>query len=394
MKNKKIYIPIIFFVLVYGNQGLSGLPGQAIYYLVRENWFLTASQIAWVGFLTGIGWYIKPLFGFLIDRFPIKGFHSKYYLYINYLVVLAGIAYVVLFGLNIVSLVITGFLMNVAIAFCDVANDKQMILLEQKHKLSGKIQSIQWTALGVGGLIVSIIGAIIADKIPEPYNYKLAYALTAIVPLCILYYLKNHYKEKKVGKNHKPVPIKKNLKFFKDKKFLFGLLFISCLNFSPSFGTALQIQAREVLLIDKMFMGYLGATGTVLGLFGYALYYWKAHKFPLKNLLYFAIIFGALTNLFYLYIPTKWFILSYSVLFGAFGGISFLAILAYMASIVPRGSEAFFYAIVTGVSNLSGQLGNVFGGYIYDFAGYNTNVILATVTTLVCVLFIPKLRIE
>ena len=80
----KLSIPFLFFILIYGNQGLSGLPGQALYYLTRENWGMSATALGWLGFVTGLAWYIKPLFGYIIDRFPIKGFHSKYYLVINY----------------------------------------------------------------------------------------------------------------------------------------------------------------------------------------------------------------------------------------------------------------------------------------------------------------------
>lgn len=393
MKDKPV-IPLLFFILIYLNQGLSSLPSQSLYYLTRETWGLSATMLGMIGFITGFAWYVKPIFGFIIDRFPLKGFHSKYYLFINYALVILGCLAISIFGLNLATLIMAGVLLNTCIAFNDVANDKQMVILEQKHNLSGKIQAVQWTAMGVGGLFVALGGAWFASTFPEPYNYKLAYLATTILPFATLYYLAKFYKEEPVKKDYKPVPLKLNFEFLKNKAFLFGLAFIACLNFCPSFGTALSIQMREVIGVDKMFMGWLSATGTVLGLVGYALYYWKAHKFPMRKLLYFTVIFSAITNLFYLYIPNQWFIMAYSVMFGAFGGICFLTLLAYMAKIVPKGSEGLFYALVVSVNNLSAQLGSVFGGIVYDRAGYNINVIVSTVATLACLYFIPRLKLE
>ena len=86
--------------------------------------------------------------------------------------------------------------------------------------------------------------------------------------------------------------------------------------------------------------------------------------------------------------------MAYSVAFGAFSGISFLAVLAYIAKIVPKGSEGLFYAFVVSINNFSAQLGDVFGGFVFDNYGYNTNVIVSTLATACCIFFIPHLGVE
>jgi predicted MFS family arabinose efflux permease len=149
---------------------------------------------------------------------------------------------------------------------------------------------------------------------------------------------------------------------------------------------------REVLHVDKMFIGILGASGTVLGIVGYGLYYWKCHKWNMVKLLYFMVIFSAVTNLFYLYIPTQWHIFWYNIVFGAFSGITFLTMLAYFATLVPKGSEGLIYALITSVSNLCGRGGNVLGGFLFDHWGYTANVIVATISILLCLFFIPYLQ--
>ncbi len=205
------------------------------------------------------------------------------------------------------------------------------------------------------------------------------------------------FKEKSI-KKIKKISIIKNLKnnFKKigNKRLLIGLIFVACLQFCPSFGTALMIKAREVLQVDKMFLGYLGAMGTVLGVVGYLIYYKWAYKIPMKKLLYFMILFSAGTNLCYLYIPNQWVLMTYNIAFGAFGGITFMTLLAFFVKIIPNGSEAFFYALVTSVSNFCARGGNVLGGLIYDNFGYSANVIISSITTLICLSFVPFLIIK
>lgn len=395
IQDKKIpFIVMLFFILVYGNQGLSALPSQCIYYLTRETWKLSATTLGGLAFITSLAWYIKPLFGMAIDCFPINQYRAKYYLWINYLFLVFAGVYIILFGFNLVSLILIMFLINIAIGFNDVANDTVMVKLEQKHNLKGRIQAIQWISLGVAGLAVSLGGAWIAKTFPEPLNYKIAYGVWLLLPIGTLFYLAKGYTEKPIQEKKSLKQLKENFKQLKNNSFLIGILFLAFLRFSPSFGTALMIRMRETMGIDKMFLGYMGATGTVLGLIGYGIYYWKAYKIKMRKLLYFTIIFSALTNLCYLYIPNKWVILGYNVAFGAFDGICFLTVLAFMAKIVPIGAEGLFYACVTSVSNFSARLGGVAGGIIYDVAGYNVNVIVASATTLLCILFIPLLRFK
>lgn len=398
IKNINYKIPLLFFILIYANQGLSALSEQSLYYLTREHWNLSATMLGLIALITGLAWYVKPIFGIFIDYFPIKKYRSKYYLYINYIFIILTGFYIIIFGLNLFTLILTGLLINLAIGWNDVANDTQMCILEKKYNLKGKIQAIQWMSLATAGVFVSIAGAWIADNFSVHTSYKVADGIWLILPILTLVYLKKYYNEKPIEINIQKTKIFKNIKnkfkeAFKTKEFLIGILFIAFLRFSPSFGNALMIKMREQMSIGKMFIGYLGATGTVLGLIGYALYYWKAHKFPMKKLLYFAVIFSGLTNLCYLWIPNKWAILSYNILFGIFDGIALLTILAFIAKIVPIGSEGLFFALVASINNLSARLGIFAGGFVYDHWGYSINVIIASVTTLLCLIFIPYLKI-
>ena len=394
---KKNYGLILFLCIgQYFSQGLSSLPDQAIYYLTRESWKLSASLIGFITFITAVAWYLKIIFAYFIDNVSIKGKTTTYYLYFSYILILLSCFYIVFFGLNLISLIIIGILINIGVAFADVSVDKHMAQIEKKEKIAGKIQSQQWTSLGIAGLIVALGGAWIAKTWSAPLNYKIAYGLYSIVPIILLFFLFFYFKEPikhKKAVSFKSI-IKANFKELKNKKFLIGLLFIACLQLSPSFGLPLMIKCREVLKVSKMFLGVLGALGTVLGVIGYLIYYKWVYKFNTKKMLYFMVVFSGLTNLFYLYLPNKWVLLSYNVLFGAFSGITFMILLAFFVRIIPTGFEAFFYALVTSISNFCARGGSFFGGLIYDKTNYETAVIVSSVLTLICVFFIPHLKLN
>ncbi len=386
MKNKtKIPLLTLFLCIgAYANQGISSLPEQCIYYLSRETWGLSASMIGLISWVTGISWYIKILWGYIAD----KTNNVKRNLIIAYTFLLLLYGYVIIFGLTLVSLIVIGLLVNCCIGFADTNVDKRMVITEKKLGLKGRLQAIQWTALGVAGLVVALGGAYIAKY----SNYRVAYALAGIIPIAMIGYLCFFMKKESTEKK-KPIDFRKNFTKIKNRRLIMGLVFIACLNFCPSFGTSLMIKVREVMHVDKLFLGYLGAMGTVLGIIGYIIYYKWAYKFPMKKLLYFMVIFSGLTNLFYLYIPNQWFLVAYNLAFGACGGIMFMVLLNFFVSIIPNGSEGFFYALVTSVSNFSARGGNFLGGLIYDKWGYAPNVILSSVLTLACVAFIPALKI-
>ena len=398
MIKNKLPFAIAFLCLgQYFNQGISSLPSQCIYYLTREHWQLSATCIGAISWVVGLAWYLKIIFGYIIDNYSISGLRTTWYLRGSYLTLLGLYAYIILFGLNVSSLIVTGIIINCCIAFSDVAVDREMVIAEKKHNLKGRLQALQWGSLGIAGLVVALGGAYIAKHFPEHLNYKVAYGISSIVPITMLFYLFNKFKEKKViTKKRKPIGaiLKKNLLKIKNKKLILGLFFVACLQFCPSFGTALMIKVREGLKVDKMFLGYLGAMGTVLGVIGYFIYYKWVYRFNMKKLLYFMVLFSAITNLFYLYIPNKWFLFVYNLLFGAFGGITFMTLLAFFVKIIPTGSEAFFYALVTSVSNFCGRGGNFLGGIIYDNTNYAITVLVSSFCTLICLLFIPHLKIK
>ena len=386
---KKLNPLYLFFILVYANEGLYHLSGQPIYYLQREIWKLDATTMGWIGFFSSLPWCIKILFGFIGDKYPCK---NKDILIANYILGVMAYLYIIIFGLTPISLTITGFLISFYIAFADTLNDKQMVVVEQDGNLQGKCQAMQWSSFGAVSVLVSLFGAWLATAMETTLAIKVGYSIALILPVLTLIYFIKWYKPTTQCQPVSFNTFKNELKLFKSPGFLIAILFIAFLQLSPSFGTPLMIYARENLHVNKMFLGYLGATGEVLSVVGFLIYYRYCQKFDLFKMLQFMIIGTVITNLFYLYIPNQWFLLGYNIAFGAFNGMSFLILLNFFVQLVPKNSEGFFYSCLTGISNLCGNGSAVLGGYVFDHAGYSATVIVASATTACCLFIIPFLK--
>lgn len=388
MKDKYLKYYLLF-ALIYFGQGIYGLPDQSIFYLMKETWNLGVDKIAYIGALITIPWIIKPLYGIISDTFPILGYRRKSYLVINYIVIALLGVYVFLFGLSISTLIITSILATIAFAMNDVCCDGIMVEKGQKYNLTGKFQSVQWGAISIASLITGVVGGIIAKYL----DYRVAYLLVVVFILGILVYMLKFYKEKK---RIEKINIKSFIgikKAVKSKQLWLAMAFLFCLWFSPSFGTALMFKMRDVLIFDKIFIGLLSTTGSAFGIIG-AIVYWKVcKKLNLKVLLYCTTIFAGITTFCYLYYPNWQIALTYAVIFGVFGMISHLVILDYAARITPKEAEGFAFAGICSVLNLAGMGSRALGGYLYPRIGLDWLIVISGIFTLICITFIPHLRI-
>lgn len=391
LNNKKIPLSIyLLFSFIYWNQGIWGLKSAPLYYLMRETWRLSVSNIALIGVLTALCWTIKPLWGIIVDSFPLRRKKTKYWLILNYSLISAMSLAIFFTGLNYWGLIITGILFSYFFAFNDVAGDGFVCVLEKKFNLQGKLQAISWFSLSLAGLVTSLGGAWISKH----HDYRLAFLLCAISPAIMIYFICKKHDEpdaepKRLTKNQ----MKEFGKALFNKTLAVPMAFLFCYFLSPSFGTPLMVQMREVLHMDKMMIGILGTVGTAFGLLGYLLYFFKLYKCDLKKLLYFSVGFGAFSTLWYLHIPNQWWLLAYNIILGTIGAISHLIILAYVAKITPKGYEALVFAGLCSVLNLGSMGSGYIGGFLYDLVGFNTLVIISSLFTCCCLFFIPKLKL-
>lgn len=375
--------------LIYFTQGIGGLAGQSLYYYLRETLGMSVSSIMMISSISSIPWMIKPLYGYISDRYKLFGTHRKHYIMLSSVI-------------SIVALLSLGFLPVVALpvliafmtmdslggAMKDVAVDGMMVEEGKKRKLTGKIQSIQWTALGVAQVLTGIAGGYIAAN----WNYHIAFRIIALFPFAILL-VTNFYKEPR--KKIVPQPFLKDVVALVpgNKPFMWATAFLFCLWFSPSCGTPIFDKMRNELHMTKIWIGWLDTIGAIAGVCGSLLYFKLSTKINIKRWLIWGTLISAGSTFAYLYLtPTS--ILCYNIAFGVVTAFVHLILMDFMAKSCPKGQEATVFALLCSIVNFGTFCSNQVGARLFDMVGYNGLIIISGVFTLACLAFIPKLRID
>jgi len=372
--------------LVYFSQGIGGLAGQPLFFYLKETLGLPASTVMYLGSVTTIPWMIKPLYGWVSDTFPLWGYRRKSYMIASGLLSATTATFLgIIPALSLLFLYVVLILDSLGGAIKDVAVDGIMVEEGQRLGLTGRIQAIQWGSLTLASVITGLAGGYIA----EHFDYHLAFGLIAVFPALVAC-LALFYNEKPAANSTQRVPMREVLK---NRQLLLSMLFLFLLWFSPSFGVPVSFKMRDELHFSKLYMGFLGTLGSAFSILG-AVWYWKvSKKINLKKWLTISTVVSAISTFAYLYL-TKTSIVVYTVLFGIASMATQLIIMDFCARICPQGKEATTFALIMSVLNFGTFMSGIAGGKLYDLVGYAWLVVISGVTTLLCLLLIPYLKIE
>ncbi len=162
---------------------------------------------------------------------------------------------------------------------------------------------------------------------------------------------------------------------------------------SPGFGTPLLYHQLDTLKFSKPFIGYLGivsALGAVVGtvIYGFVCRFWN-----LRQTLIVSIIFHSVMTLWYLAYRSETSAVIITGVEAMTGILAILPLYDLSARATPKGSEALGYSLMMSVWNLTGQVSDVTGSFLYDFFGKNLHplVWINSGTTLLVLLAVPFL---
>ncbi|HEY2918444.1 MAG TPA: PucC family protein, partial [Candidatus Binatia bacterium] len=138
--------------------------------------------------LKSIGWLVKPLWGFISDRFPLFGYRRKSWFV---LMALLGVffwmltALLALFSVRIPLVYLIAF--NLAFstyAFVDVVTDAIMVEHGRRLKRVGSFVNFQWTMLVLANAIVAALSGWFQQRIQEgEFAYWMIFGATGFPPL-------------------------------------------------------------------------------------------------------------------------------------------------------------------------------------------------------------------
>jgi MFS family permease len=396
----------IFFATLYFIQGVgdptSGLIAQPVRSLLR-GWEQSPAAIAGFMALLALPWSLKPLFGLLSDFVPFFGSRRRNYLLMS--CASAAVGLLVLYAIPLPRdatwlLFVLLVLPTVAIAFGDVLVDAIMVETGQPRGLTGRFQSVQWTAAYGALLLVGVLGGYLS----ETQRQELAFLLCACIwgVSLLLTYRFVHEAEQPPPRENFAITAGTFRSSWREPGLITACMILFVWSFNPMWVTVLYLHITDTLGFSEQQYGNtysVFAGGCMVGSFLYGFY---CRRVRLGYLVHGSIVTGMFANIVYFNLTTIE--VAYAV--------SFVAGFAYMtgtliqldiaARLVPIRAAATLFATIMALTNIAASLSEALGGWLFDIwsashgrvAAYQYIVILSTLLAAVCWLFVGRLKRE
>lgn len=403
MNKKEIVKLSAVFALIYffSPNGLAALPGLTVNFLLKDVLKMTATQAAYFGAVTILGWAIKPLWGIISDSLPIFGSRRK-----SYLILTTILAALIWFSLGqienytIRNLILLFTFSSLAYAFMDVLCDALMVEKGKPYNLTGRFQSIQWTAVYAASIITGFAGGWVAENLKP----QTVFSVNAVFPLIILgtaliFIKENHLPEAKEEIRRTWHTLKES---FGNKTLWLLAFFLFFWTFSPSFGAPFFYYAVDNLKFDKMFFGLAASIGAASSALGAVLYGKFHQKLKTRKLVKLAIIVGVLATLFDLIYFASFIVehperariiyLASAGLLGIISAVTFLVMLNAAALSCLKYAEGTTFAFLTSFWNVGLMGSSAIGGFLFGKIGLPPLIVVSAIFTAATWLILPYLK--
>ena len=387
----------IFFTAVYAVQGLAepkaGLATQPIFFLLKDEMRLGAAETAKFLALVGIAWNVKPLYGLVSDLVPLFGYRRRSYLLVT--TALAALGWLALgllpsypYALTLVILALTGL----GLAFTDVLCDAVMVEEGKPRGLTGRFQSIQWTAIYAASLPAAAGGGYLSQHV----SYASTFLLVSLFPA--LSFAASAYAVHDPRTRFDRTSVDETLRALRAGAGSGALwraaVFLLLWNFSPSFGVPLEYYMVDVLKITKIQLGWLATFSNAGAMVGAILFGRYFRAVPPRRLLNLAVGIGVAGTLAYYGLVGWWSAVTLGVTVSLVSSISLLATLDLAARAVPTHADGTFFAALMAVNNIGTTGSEWLGAELYDLVGLNWLIAVSAAATAACWLLVPWVRVE
>lgn len=292
------------------------------------------------------------------------------------------------YGLTLVILALTGL----GLAFTDVLCDAVMVEEGKPRGLTGRFQSIQWSAIYGASLVAGVGGGYLSEHV----SYSRTFLLVALFPA--LSFAASAYAVHEPRTRFDRTTVHETLAALRagvrSGPLWRAAAFLLLWNFSPSFGVPLEFYMVDVLGITKIQLGLLATIGSGASMAGAILFGRYFRAVPLSRLLNVAVAIGVAGTLAYYGLVGWWSAVGLNVTVSLVTMVAFLATMDLAARAVPTHAEGTFFAALMSVNNI-GTTGSAWlGGWLYDRVGLSWLIAISAATTAACWLLVPWLRVE
>ena len=344
-----------FFAALYFVQSIgdptSGLIAQPVRSLLRS-WGESPATLGALMALLALPWTIKPLFGLLSDFVPLFGSRRR-----NYLLLANGLAAFSLLVLASIPLspraswLLFALLLptTVGIALGDVIVDALMVEKGQPLGLTGRFQSIQWTAANMALLLTGGLGGYIAEQRLQSFAFALCSGLW-MVALAITWRYAGDDRAEHLDTASLRDTAAALIGAFREPLFLTVCALLTLWSFNPVWGSVLYLHMTEGLGFSEQAYGNVTSAffaGSLLGSVGYGIY---CRSVRLSVLMHLSILAAIVSNAVYWQVSSLASAYVISVFAGAAYMTGTLIQLDLTTRIIPVRAAATIFATVTALT--------------------------------------------
>ena len=389
-----------FFATMYFIQGIgdptSGLIAQPVRSLLKS-WGDSPTTIAMFMGLLALPWSLKVLFGLLSDLVPLFGSRRRNYLLISSVSASAGLLMLYFFPVPAGGhwLLFAWLLLpTIGIAFGDVLVDALMVETGQPLGLTGRLQSIQWTAVNVALLLTGVVGGYLSSV----QRQDIALLLCAIL-WALSYALAYGYARD--SPTTRPISTGETLAALRGAlgrpglAAVCGILFLW--SFNPLWVTVLYVHMTQALHFDEQTYGNTYSVFSAGGVVASVLYGVYCRRFKLGHLVHVSIVAGVVANLIYWHMTTVTGAYVVSFFAGAAFMTGMLIQLDVGARLVPVEVAATLFALIMALTNLAASGSEALGGWLYErldsgAVAFDSVVVLSALFAASAWLLLPRLK--
>lgn len=280
----------------YFVQGTSSLVEVPILYFIKFGLGMGDAGGQLFSSLENAGWFVKPLWGYISDRFPLFGYRRKsWFVLMALLAVVFWIVNAVLIAAGLRSPALFLLTFNLAFAtyaFVDVVCDALMVTRGRELRCVGSFVNLQWTILAVANAMAVLLGGWFQQRVAGgEVSLALVFLLTGVPPLVTAAVGLRNIDEEKVTRRPARGPRRRSSPGFSvwlrrvgkrlggNRPILIMTLFIFFWKLSPSVGYI----ERSYLIDERHFspatFGVILSAGSVTFLASMLAYRWVVRRF-------------------------------------------------------------------------------------------------------------------
>ena len=395
----------LFFGMAYFAQGLcdpaAGLMAQPLRRHLGDLGY-SVGEIAQFLAVISIPWTLKPFYGLVTDFIHLLGRRRKSYLI---LAGSSGLLALILQAANSsasmgpqLALGIALSLVTFSTAFHDVIADALMVEVGQPQGKTAFIQSVQWTAMNLGTILVGILGGFLAQM----KDYTTSIQVCLVLTFVNLVLSVTQVEEPRVERDALSVREESEglVSAMRSPAILAAAGFLVLWSFNPFSNTVCYGYLTGVIGMNEQSVGFALSILAFGSLLGSSHYGFLARRLSLRSLLRLAVVSGVLSTLCYALVadrPTAYlasFIVGYTYLMGCMVQFDLCA-----RCCPPRFAGTLFASLMA-LSNLSLIASDWIGGAMFDTLDalighemtYQLLIIIGSSFSLLCLILVPVIE--